>query len=144
MQERTVNELGVLTSESRASFERMVIGYLNLMRTNGAFEDKVFDEYTTQDGNGYMLSNDRNRWLPGRQSGRNTPRFIAEHIGSGRASFEFDSPASNKYVDWIQSFHSSQKSGIYAYLCILHQFGRYTPILCTNVSPGLSFARILL
>lgn len=57
----------------------------------------------TQDGNGYMLSNDRNRWLPGRQSGRNTPRFIAEHIGSGRASFEFDSPASNKYVDWIAS-----------------------------------------
>ena len=103
VQERTVNELGVLTSESRASFERMVIGYLNLMRTNGAFEDKVFDEYTTQDGNGYMLSNDRNRWLPGRQSGRNTPRFIAEHIGSGRASFEFDSPASNKYVDWIAS-----------------------------------------
>ena len=45
VQERTVNELGVFTSESRASFERMVIGYLNLMRANGAFEDKVFDEY---------------------------------------------------------------------------------------------------
>ena len=55
------------------------------------------------DNNGYMLSNDRNRWLPGRQSGRNTPRFIAEHIGNGRASFEFDSPAANKYVDWIAS-----------------------------------------
>lgn len=81
----------------------MVIGYLNLMRTNGAFEDKVFDEYTRNDGNGYMLSNDRNRWLPGRQSGRNTPRFIAEHIGNGRSSFEFDSPSANKYVDWIAS-----------------------------------------
>lgn len=103
VQERTVNELGVLTSESLESFKRMVMGYLNLMRTNGAFEDQVFDEYTTQDGNGYMLSNDRNRWLPGRQSGRNTPRFIAEHIGNGRASFEFDSPAANKYVDWIAS-----------------------------------------
>ena len=103
VQERTINELGVLTSENSDSFKRMVIGYLNLMRTNGAFEDKVFDEYTMGDGNGYMLSNDRNRWLPGRQSGRNTPRFIAEHIGNGRASFEFDSPAANKYVDWIAS-----------------------------------------
>lgn len=81
VQERTINELGVLTAENSDSFKRMVIGYLNLMRTNGAFEDKVFDEYTMGDGNGYMLSNDRNRWLPGRQSGRNTPRFIAEHIG---------------------------------------------------------------
>lgn len=103
VQERTINELGVLTAENIDSFKRMVIGYLSLMRTNGAFRDKVFDEYTIGDGNGYMLSNDRNRWLPGRQSGRNTPHFIAEHIGNGRSSFEFDSPAANKYVDWISS-----------------------------------------
>lgn len=93
----------MLTDENSDSFKRMVIGYLNLMRINGAFEDKVFDEYTTGDGNGYMLSNDRNRWLPGRQSGRNTPRFIAERIDNGRLSFEFDSPAANKYVDWLAS-----------------------------------------
>ncbi|MBL6467932.1 MAG: DEAD/DEAH box helicase [Mogibacterium sp.] len=103
VQERTINELGVLTDENSDSFKRMVIGYLNLMRINGAFEDKMFDEYTTGDGNGYMLSNDRNRWLPGRQSGRNTPRFIAERIDNGRLSFEFDSPAANKYVDWLAS-----------------------------------------
>lgn len=103
VQERTINELGVLTNENSDSFKRMVIGYLNLMRINGAFEDKVFDEYTTGDGNGYMLSNDRNRWLPGRQSGRNTPRFIAERIDNGRLSFEFDSPAANKYVNWLAS-----------------------------------------
>lgn len=50
VQERTINELGVLTAENSDSFKRMVIGYLNLMRTNGAFEDKVFDEYTMGDG----------------------------------------------------------------------------------------------
>lgn len=103
VQERTVNELGVLTSEDRHSFERMVLGYLNLMRSNGAFEDPVFDEYTVQNGNGYMLSNDRNRWLPGRQSGRNTPRFVAVHQGTGKRSLEFDSPAAAKYVNWILS-----------------------------------------
>ena len=101
VQERTINELGVLTTESLMSFQRMVVGYLNLMRSNGAFEDKVFDEYTIADGNEWMLSNDRNRWLPGLQSGRNTPRFIAEHIGSGKQNYKFDSIASNKYVDWI-------------------------------------------
>ena len=103
VQERTINELGVLTSESLDTFKRMVIGYLNLMRTNGAFADEVFDEYTKNDGNGYMLSNDRNRWLPGRQSGRNTPRFIAERVSNGHTSSEFDSIATYKYTNWIAS-----------------------------------------
>lgn len=76
VRERTVNELGVLRSESRASFERMVVGYLNLMRTSGAFKDTVFVSIQTQNGKVYMLSNTRKRWLPGLQSGRNTPRFI--------------------------------------------------------------------
>ena len=61
------------------SYQRMVLGYLNLMKANGAFEDSVFDEYTVNNFQGYLLSNDRNRWLPGRQSGRNTPRFVAIH-----------------------------------------------------------------
>lgn len=102
VQERTVNELAILTSENIKSFKRMVLGYLNLMRTSGAFEDKVFDEYTVGNGNGYMLSNDRNRWLPGRQSGRNTPRFVAEQIGGGKKSLEFDLPFANKYADWVR------------------------------------------
>lgn len=103
VQERTVNELGVLTTEPKRSFERMVLGFLYLMRINGAFLDPVFDEYTLSNFNGYKLSNDRNRWLPGRQSGRNTPRFVAEHIGNGKRSFEYDSPAAEKYVSWISS-----------------------------------------
>ena len=103
VQERTINELGVLTSEAHKSFELMVLGYLNLMRSNGAFEDHVFDEYTLANGNGYLLSNDRNRWLPGRQSGRNTPRFVAVPLGIGKRTVEFDSPFADKYVDWIAS-----------------------------------------
>ena len=101
VEERSVNELGVLSAETRADYERMVIGYLNLMRQNGAFEDSVFDEYTINNFHGYMLSNDRNRWLPGRQSGRNTPRFIVENLGGGKKSFEVDATFSNKYADWI-------------------------------------------
>ena len=105
VQTRTVNELGVLTGERTETFRRMVLGFLNLMRMNGAFADKVFDEYTISDGKSYMLSNDRNRWLPGLQSGRNTPRFVAENI-VGRANYNFDLPTSDKYADWIESCSS--------------------------------------
>ena len=101
VRERTVNELGVLTTESMRSFEQMAAGYLNLMRMNGAFADPVFDEYTVNNGKSYMLSNDRNRWLPGLQSGRNTPRFIARQLSGGKRNQDFDSPALHRYVDWI-------------------------------------------
>ena len=101
VQERSVNELGVFTSETINDYERMVAGYLNLMRRNGAFEDPVFDAYTKANFDGYLLTTDYNRWLPGRQSGRNTPRFVAEKLGSSKKSFDYDTPDSNKYSYWI-------------------------------------------
>ena len=100
VEERTKNELAILTSKGSDVFQRMVIGYLQTMRTNGAFVDKVFDAYT-ESGNPWMLSNDYNRWLPGRQSGRNTPRFIAAQQGMGRRSREWDHTGTAKYEDWI-------------------------------------------
>lgn len=103
VQERTVNELGILMQEGPHSFARMVLGYLNLMRSNGAFRDPVFDAYTQNNGQGYLLSNDYNRWLPGRQSGRNTPRFLAVQQGNARRSSEFDSPIAGRYADWVES-----------------------------------------
>ena len=101
VQERSINELGVLTSETIEDYERMVTGYLNIMRRNGAFEDPVFDAYTKNDFKGYLLSSDYNRWLPGRQSGRNTPRFVAEKIGTSKKTFDYDAPGSNKYSNWV-------------------------------------------
>lgn len=100
---RTVNELGVLTSRRLALFERIVVGVLNAMRTNGAFRDEVFDEYTKSDGKSYMLTNDRNRWLPGLQGGRNTPRFVAEHRGGGSVPGDFDALGASLYIDWIKN-----------------------------------------
>ena len=75
VEERTKNELAILTSKGAEVFQRMVIGYLQNMRTNGAFADKVFDPYT-ESGDSWKVSNDFNRWLPGRQSGsaRNGPQ----------------------------------------------------------------------
>lgn len=101
VQERSVNELGVFVEETIEDYERMVAGYLNIMRQNGAFEDSVFNEYTVKNFDGYMLSSNRNRWLPGRQSGRNTPRFVAERLGGSRRVYDYDTPGANKYSNWI-------------------------------------------
>ena len=100
VQERAVNELGTLRDETTDDYERMVIGYLNMMRLNGAFDDSSFNEYLLNGFKGYMLSNDRNSWMPGRQSGRNTPRLIVKNLG-GKKSNEYDTPSTNKYTDWI-------------------------------------------
>ena len=101
VQERSINELGVFTSETIEDYERMVAGYLNIMRQNGAFKDSAFDAYTKNDFHGYLLSSDYNRWMPGRQSGRNTPRFIAEKLGTSKKNYDYDAPGSNKYSYWI-------------------------------------------
>lgn len=100
VEERTKNELAILTKKESSVFQRMVVGYLHRMRISGAFADEVFDEYTTS-GKSWMISNDRNYWLPGRQSGRNTPRFIATRQGAGSHSREWDHTGTAKYEDWI-------------------------------------------
>ena len=102
VRERTENEIGILRDENEVIFRRMVLGFLNLMRSNGAFADKVFDKYTESNGDPYTLSNERNRWLPGLQSGRNTPRFLCESLGS-RPPSNFDTPTSRKYFEWVKS-----------------------------------------
>lgn len=103
VQERTVNELGVLTTESLISFKQMVVGYLNLLRTNGAFDDSVFAAYLKNERkNNFLLSNKHLNWLPGLQSGRNTPRFMAEYLDKGRGFADFDTPATNKYISWLE------------------------------------------
>ena len=103
VQERTINELGVLTTEPVISFKQMVVGYLNLLRTNGAFDDSVFAAYLKNDRkNNFLLSNKHLNWLPGLQSGRNTPRFMAEHLEKGRSFADFDTPETNKYISWLE------------------------------------------
>lgn len=85
VQERVTNEIGLLPHTGQKKYEQMVAGYVNIMRQNGAFDDAVFYTYLKENGNTYLLSNDRIRWMPGRQSGRNTPRFIfRQNIRGGK------------------------------------------------------------
>lgn len=102
VQEHVINELGVMTASSILDFQRMVFGWLTVLRQNGAFEDRAFHRYCVEDGHTYLLSNDYVRWMPGLQSGRNTPRFLCDWQGQGKAPYYFDTTRSWKYTSWIE------------------------------------------
>ena len=99
--ERVTNEIGGLDSIRAERFAQMVAGYLKLMAQNGAFMDDAFTLFLKGNGDTYLLSNDRVSWMPGRQSGRNTPRFIYRPVGQNRRIISFDTESGKKYVDWI-------------------------------------------
>ncbi len=102
--ERVTNEIGALPNTSAKRYEQMVAGYVDIMRQNGAFDDDAFYLFLKENGNTYLLSNDRVSWMPGRQSGRNTPRFIfKQNNPKGKRNFNFDTVAESKYTDWISS-----------------------------------------
>jgi len=101
VKERTANELGALYKTESIAFERMIIGFLYIMRSNGAFNDPAFSLFSMNKGNSYLLSNDREKWLPGLQSGRNTPRFIYEIKDNGKRLHAFDLLLNSRYTNWI-------------------------------------------
>ncbi|MBE6091573.1 MAG: DEAD/DEAH box helicase [Selenomonas ruminantium] len=103
VQERVINELGVMSYASPFDFQRMVYGYLDIMRQQGAFYDGVFNKYCQEDGRPYLISNDYYKWLPGVKSGRNTPRFICKLEGRGKKPYYFDSIGDYKYTAWIEN-----------------------------------------
>ncbi|HHV96805.1 MAG TPA: DEAD/DEAH box helicase [Clostridiaceae bacterium] len=101
---RTINELGVLTKSQPKAFEHMVIGFLHIMRSNGAFNDSVYNSFTSNNGRAYLLSNDRTKWMPGIQSGRNIPRFIYKPVSGLKRNWNFDALTGNsKYINWIEA-----------------------------------------
>lgn len=101
---RTVNELGVLSSTDDIAFQKMVIGFLNLMRSSGAFNDSAYYAFSKNEGKSYLLSNSMIKWMPGMRTGRNVPRFIYEPSGTGKRLWSFDTVTGNsKYIVWVDS-----------------------------------------
>jgi DEAD/DEAH box helicase domain-containing protein len=105
VQERVKNEIGNIAFKSSKHYGQMIAGYVNLMRQSGAFEDKAFSQFLAENGNTYLLSSDHVSWMPGRQSGRNTPRFIYKSDIPSRKNANFDVVSDRKYTDWISSFY---------------------------------------
>ena len=101
--ERVFNEIGGVEHTSADRIEQLVPGYLKLLAQNGAFEDDAFSLFLKENGNTYLLSNDRVSWMPGRQSGRNTSRFIYKPVGPAKKNYNFDTISDSKYTEWISS-----------------------------------------
>jgi DEAD/DEAH box helicase domain-containing protein len=102
--ERAINEIGDARGQfTEDLFGKIVIGFLNLMSSKGAFDDKIFNKYTNNEGKHYLLSNDQEKWLPGVQFGRNTPRFIYQPSDPTKKRLTaFDTLKGNGvYCDWI-------------------------------------------
>lgn len=102
VQERTINELAVMTSSAFHEFRQMVLGFLNIMRTSGAFDDNAFYAMVKNDGDTYLLASDHVRWMPGRQSGRNTPRLLVNQAPLKKGKNAYDTVNSRKYTDWLE------------------------------------------
>ncbi len=117
--ERAVNELGGFTQTGEERFCWMVAGYLKIMAWNGAFYDNAFSQLWKQNGNTYLISADFASWMPGRQSGRNTPRFLYRPAEQGRKkNVGFDTIADQKYTSWIAACCGGFLSESFAYTAI--------------------------
>ena len=99
--ERAVNELGGSPKYSVGLFARIAAGMLGMLRGGGAFNDKVFGAFTKNGGKHYLLSNDKERWMPGLSRGSNIPRFICRPADRTRMAYgdAFDT-LDGKYAAW--------------------------------------------
>jgi DEAD/DEAH box helicase domain-containing protein len=112
---RSVNELGDVENQyTEELFNRVVIGFLGIMKGNGAFDDKIYGLYIVNEGKPYLISNDREKWLPGLQSGRNTPRFLYQPIAANQKRLPaFDTLNDGKYCRWIaECFNETLRNDI--------------------------------
>ena len=101
--ERVINELGVMNYASPFDCQRMVYGYLDIMRQNGAFDDSLFNKYCENEAYYFYLTNDYLKWLPGMRSGRNTPRFLCKCESNSKKPYYFDATGDYKYTAWIEN-----------------------------------------
>ena len=98
--ERAVNEFGNTPKYSNELFTRIVIGMLGIMRNSGAFNDDAFGKFTADNGKDYLLSNDKEKWRPGRRVGSNTPRFIYQPTDKLKKALHAFDTLEKKYAAW--------------------------------------------
>lgn len=109
---RVDNELALITDMPVDYFYRMVIGFVDKMRSSGAFSDKIYSMFVKEKGNDFFLSNSKVHWLPGVHSGKNAPRFMIVSLSSDRESkFKaFDMSFSQNYLHWTEKCISQWKA----------------------------------
>ena len=102
--ERLVNELGMsaLTTEQ---VHKMVIGILDIMRRNGAFDDEIYRNYAKGDFNEFLLRPDYQKgfriWLP---APRSKLRLVVRNNNNAKIKYKtYDLISDDKYLNYISS-----------------------------------------
>lgn len=108
VENRIINEIGILRDKNVDFFKLLVLNYLNVIRSNGAYSDSVFDNFVKEKGNTYRLSTNPKyggiMWLPASQPGRNTPKFLCEIANPMNSSKNnFDEYTDKKYINIVSS-----------------------------------------
>lgn len=98
--ERCRNEYGVDSAVIHTEdWPHLVVGFLDLLRSKGAFFDMTYDQFLANDGNRYLLSNKNNKWMPNSYAA-GLPVFLSDKPAIKRGSFEtLDAPAYHKLVN---------------------------------------------
>lgn len=98
--ERCRNEYGVDSAVVHTEdWPHLVIGFLDLLRSKGAFFDVTYNQFLANDGNRYLLSNKNNKWMPNSYAA-GLPVFLSDKPAVKRGSFEtLDAPAYRKLVN---------------------------------------------
>lgn len=100
IEERCRNEYGVDSGVVHTEdWQHLVVGFLDLLRSKGAFFDVSYDQFLSNDGNRYLLSNKSNKWMPNSYAA-GLPVFLSDKPAIKRGSFEtLDAPAYRKLVN---------------------------------------------
>lgn len=97
---RCHNEIGMSEmSVKRGDWLHMVVGFLDVLRTKGAFFDVTYDRFLQNDGNKYLLSNKSVKWMPGMYAD-GMPHFLSNKPPVRKGVFDtVDSPVYQTLAD---------------------------------------------
>lgn len=101
---RIVNELG-MSSLKQNQVKQMVMGFLDIMRRNGAFDDEIYRNYAKEDFNEFLLRPDYQKgfriWLP---APRSKLRLLVRNNNNARIKYKtYDLINDAKYLDYLSS-----------------------------------------
>lgn len=98
--ERCHNEIGLHeNSIMETDWLRLIMAFLDQLRTKGAFFDVTYDQFLQNDGNKFLLSNTNIKWMPGMYAD-GMPYFLSDKEPVRKGVFNtLNSPAYRQIVD---------------------------------------------
>ncbi|MDR0549717.1 MAG: DEAD/DEAH box helicase [Deltaproteobacteria bacterium] len=97
--ERVANELNVFRDEEFIVFERMVLIFLDIMRSNGSINESVYSLITETSGESWYFIN--KLYLPAMLQGINTPIILCSDPHNFLKGHSYERVNSNKYCGWL-------------------------------------------